>query len=238
MTMPHLVALECGLTPRQRETERKNRQQAPPRGPHRIGPARPVHPETHPAPHGAGETVAPRAIDRELAEQIEEQEQRDARKGLVAFRLDADEEVGEIDRHKDREREQKSDQQFPATSGVFRRVAIERGMRPQMTADVGGEPEPVEAEGNQLQPGAALHQSTEFAAISGENRLHRRGRQGRRRRWKMRHRTHLVHGRRPPRKSGRQCPLSEVRETSRRPLTRTSESKGTGKDMILVPLSI
>jgi len=41
-----------------------------------------------------------------------------------------------------------------------------------MTADVGGEPEPVKAEGDQLQSDAALNQSTEFAAISRKVRLY------------------------------------------------------------------
>ena len=74
------------------------------------------------------------------------------------------EKIGEIDRHQDRQREQESDQQLLAAAGIFGGIAVDHGVGPQMTADVGGEPEPVEADGDEFQPGAARDQTEEFAA--------------------------------------------------------------------------
>ena len=68
--------------------------------------------------------------------------------------------------------------------------------------------EPNDEQKGTLQPGAALNQSTELAAISGKNRLYRRCRQ---RRWKMRHRTHLVHECAPQEKAGASGPTVLVK---------------------------
>ncbi|MGY3076282.1 hypothetical protein ACVWZZ_002653 [Bradyrhizobium sp. LM6.10] len=156
MGVPHLVAFERRLAPRQCETKRQEHQQAPQHGAERIGPARSVHPEPHAAPDRARQAIAPRAKDRELAEGVETDEQRRRGKTLPALELDADEKIGEIDRHQDREREQKADQQLLGPAGILGGIAIDRSVRPQMTADVGDEPEPVEAEGDELQQVAPL----------------------------------------------------------------------------------
>ncbi|MGY4219231.1 hypothetical protein ACVMFB_005730 [Bradyrhizobium sp. USDA 4522] len=163
--VPHLVAFERRLAPRQREAKRDHDQHAPERGLERIDPARAAHPEADAAPHGAGQAVTPRAIDRELAKQIEEGDQRQRGERLEMLRLDADQEVAEIDRHQDRERDQEADQELLAAAGIFRRVAIDLAVRPQMTADVGGEPEPVEADRDQFEPGAARNQAEEFLPV-------------------------------------------------------------------------
>ncbi|MET3262649.1 hypothetical protein ABIF38_004155 [Bradyrhizobium japonicum] len=81
------------------------------------------------------------------------------------LRLDADQEIAEIDRHQDRERDQEADQELLAAAGIFRRVAIDLAVRPKMTADVGGEPEPVEADRDQLEPGAARDEAKELLPV-------------------------------------------------------------------------
>ena len=88
----------------------------------------------------------------------------DVVKTVLGF--ETDEEIDDIDRHQDRQGEQEADQQFPSRPGIFQRVTAGRGVRPQMAANVGGKPEPIEAEGDQLQPGAARHQPAEVTAVA------------------------------------------------------------------------
>ena len=187
--MAHLVALERRRTPRQRQAQRHDHQQAPQRRLKCVNRARAAHPEPHPAPHRARQAIAARAIDRELPEQIEECNQRNTGERLDALGLEADEKIGEIDRHQDRERDQEPDQQFLARPVYSAPSPSICGIGPEMAADVGGEPKPVKAEGHELQPGAALHQMKEFAPAAGKPHRHRR------RNW--RHETHLVHGAAP-----------------------------------------
>jgi hypothetical protein len=106
--------------------------------------------------------------------------------------LQTNQKIAEIDRHQDRKRDQKSDQQLLAAAGIFGGIAIDQCVGPEMTADVGEEPEPIKAEGDELQRGAALGQIEEFAAAAGKRHRHRR-RHGRRR-WHLRRPAHLVHG--------------------------------------------
>ncbi|MGY4433854.1 hypothetical protein ACVWWO_006331 [Bradyrhizobium sp. F1.13.1] len=177
MGVPHLVAFERGLAPRQCEPKRQKHQQAPQHGAERIGPARAVHPESHAAPDRPRQAIAPRAKDRELAESVEADEQRRRGKALPALELDADKEVSEVDRHQDREREQEADQELLGPPGIFGGVAVDRGVRPQMTTDVGDEPEPVEAEGDELEQGTLGDQFAKLGAVAGE--INPRGRQRR-----------------------------------------------------------
>ncbi|MEY9426334.1 hypothetical protein ABH975_001649 [Bradyrhizobium ottawaense] len=178
MGVLHLVAFERGLAPGQRQAERQEHEQAPRHGAERIGPARAVHPEADAAPNGARQPVTSRAKNRELAEGVEADEQRRRGKPLPALELDADQEVGEVDRHQDREREQEADQQLLGAAGIFGGIAVDRGVRPQMTTDVGDEPEPVEAEGDQLQHGTLGDHFAELGAVTAE--IDPRGRQRRR----------------------------------------------------------
>ena len=176
-------------------------QQAPQRRLQGIDPARAGHPEAHAAPYRARQPVAPRAIDRELPEQIEEGDQGNAGERLIALGLEADEKIAEIDRHQDRERDQKSDQQLLAAAGIFGGIAIDQGVGPEMAADVGEEPEPIEAEGDEFQRGAALDQIKEFAAAAGKRHRHRRRHgHGRRPGRHLRGPAHLVHGSTPARR--------------------------------------
>jgi hypothetical protein len=74
----------------------------------------------------------------------------------------------EIQRHEDRHREQKADQQFLRGAGIFRCVAVHRGVRPQMPPHVGRQPEAIEAERHQFEKGAAHHEAPEVAAHAVE----------------------------------------------------------------------
>ena len=64
----HLVALEARLRERIGEPERERDHDPPERRAERIAPRRAGLVEAHAAQHGAGEPIAPRAVDRELAE--------------------------------------------------------------------------------------------------------------------------------------------------------------------------
>ena len=199
MGMAHLVAFERRSAPWQDQPEREDHQQAPQRRLQGIDPARAGHPEAHAAPYRTRQAVAPRAIDRELPEQIEEGDQGNAGERLIVLGLETDQKIAEIDRHQDRERDQKSDQQLLAAAGIFGGIAIDQCVGPEMAADVGEQPEPIEAEGDEFQRGAALDQIKEFAAAAGKRHRHRR-RHGRRRRWRhLRGPAHLVHGSTPAR---------------------------------------
>ena len=77
-------------------------------------------------------------------------------------------EIAEIDRHQDRQRDQKADQEFAAAAGIFGRIAVDHRVRPQMAADVGDEPEAVEAERDQLEARAARHQIKKAPAVARE----------------------------------------------------------------------
>jgi hypothetical protein len=105
--------------------------------------------------------------------------------------------ITEIDRHQDRERDQKADQQLLAAAGIFGGIAIDQGVGPEMAADVGEKPEPIKAEGDELQRGAAPGQIEEFAAAARKRHRHRR--RHRRRRRRLRRPAHLVHGSTPAR---------------------------------------
>jgi hypothetical protein len=69
--------------------------------------------------------VTPGAKNRELAEGIEEQKQRQAGERLGPLDLNADQEIDEIDRHQDRKREKKTDQKLPRGAGIFRGIALD-----------------------------------------------------------------------------------------------------------------
>ena len=83
-------------------------------------------------------------------------------------RLSATNEKSEIDRHQDRDCDQKTDQQFGGGAVVFEGLAGDLGVRPQETPHVGREPEPVDAERHREQQRAAQQQPPECAGIADE----------------------------------------------------------------------
>src|SRR5262249_36443827 len=168
MQMAHLVAFQRALAPRQHEAQRQQSKQTPKTGAPGIGPARTRHPQPHPAPYRARRAITPRAENRELAESVEKQNQRNAGKRLGALGLDADQEIYQIDRRQNRERKQKADEELPGGPGVFGGMAIDGRARPQRAADIGGEPEAIKAAGNQFEQRAAAHQAEKVAALAGE----------------------------------------------------------------------
>src|SRR6185503_16891156 len=109
-----------------------------------IDPARAGHPEADAAPHRARHSVAPRAKNRELPEQVEKGDQGNAGERLIMLGLETDQKIAEIDRDQDRERDQKSDQQLLAAAGIFGGIAIDQCVGPEMASDIGEEPESIE----------------------------------------------------------------------------------------------
>jgi len=119
-----------------------------------------------------------------LPEQVEERQQGKAGESLEAGGFNADQKIGQIDRHDDRKREQKADQQFLAASGIFEGVVVNRRIRPQMAPDVGGKPEAIKTDGYELEESSTRHQGAEVAALAGKR--HRTRQRGR-------HDGHLIH---------------------------------------------
>ena len=76
-------------------------------------------------------------------------------KACSVLGFEADKKIAEVDRHQDRHRDQKADQQFACRGRYIRRHRRRHRVRPQMAADVGDQPETVEAECDDLEPGAA-----------------------------------------------------------------------------------
>src|SRR4029077_8747785 len=117
------------------------------------------------------------------------EQQRKTAKSLEALGLDADEEIGQIDRDQNRKREQKSQQQLLAASGIFGGIPVDLGMRPQMPADIGGQPKSIEPDGDEFQRRASSHQPKKITALTVKY-----NRYGWQRRRLLPDKAHLVHG--------------------------------------------
>ena len=109
----------------QRQAKCQQSKHTPQTGAPGIGPARARHPKSHAAPHGARRPITPRTEDRELAEGVEEQDQRNAGERLRPLGLNTDKKVCEIDRRQDGERKQKADQQLLGGSGIFKPMPLD-----------------------------------------------------------------------------------------------------------------
>jgi hypothetical protein len=120
------------------------------------------------------QAIAARPIDRELAEGDEEQGQRQRREGLVLLGLHADQKIGEIDRREYDERENESEQKLASRAEIFERVSADGRVRLQIAANVGREPETVEAGRDQAQQRASAHEATERAVLAREDDRGRR----------------------------------------------------------------
>ena len=84
------------------------------------GPARAGHPEAHAAKDGARRAVAAGAIERVLAEDIEDEEERHAGEGLQPLGLEAGDEIDDVDRHEHGQRDQEADQKLPRACRCIR----------------------------------------------------------------------------------------------------------------------
>src|SRR5262249_11414093 len=113
----------------------------------------------------AGQTIAPRAIYSVLAEQGQDQEADQARQLSEAER--EQEECG-IERNEDCDGNQEPDQELARGSGIFEALARELGVGPQEAADVGGQPEPVDAERAHEQYRAAGKQPPKSSGFAAE----------------------------------------------------------------------
>src|SRR5262249_25041037 len=86
-----------------------------------------------------------------------------------------------IERDKNRNCNEKTEQEFARSAGIFEALLREGGIGPQETANVGREPEPVDTKREHQQDGAAADEPPKCAALSNEAN-HARGRK-RLRRW-------------------------------------------------------
>ena len=150
----HLVALQARLRPRISEPERHDGERPPQQRKERITPGRAVLIEPHPAEHRAGQPVAARPIQRELAEQ-HQQQKADRRnrgcRGLKRQRRGGDRAVERTD---DGDGDQKTAEELGGKPGIFQRLAADLGIAPQITPHVGREPEAINAEREREQRGA------------------------------------------------------------------------------------
>ncbi len=172
----HLESFEPRLRGREREAERQNRQRPPEQRADRIAPGRAGLVKADAAQDRAGQAVAARAVDRVVAEQCQQHEAQNAGRFADHAAAERDDEEHRIERHQDGERHQEAEQQFAGGAGVFEAVARQFGFRPQEAADVGGEPEPVDAEREHQQHGAANQQPPVAAAVAEKANGSARGR--------------------------------------------------------------
>ena len=73
-------------------------------------------------------------------------------------RAERNQEERGVERHEDRDRNQEAEQQLACRAGIFEALARELGVRPQETANIGGEPESVDTEREHQQHGAVGEQ--------------------------------------------------------------------------------
>ena len=125
----------------------------------------------------AAQAVAPRPIDRVLPEHAQQHEaQHDARDLAEFTETECDDEQPGIERQQDRDRDQEAEQQLARSPDIFETLAGELGAGPQMAADIGGEPEPVDAEREHQPDGAVDEQPPEGPGAVAETHRRARGR--------------------------------------------------------------
>lgn len=167
------------MGPRISKPERQHRKRPPRQRKDRIAPGRAILLETHAAEHRARQPVAARPVQRELAEQ-HQQQQRDGgdreRGGIERQRRKSDR---AIERTDDGDGDQETVQQLGGKPGIFQRLAADLGIGPQITAHVGGEPEAIDAE-REHEECRALDAQPPIGRFPAEeiDRARRRGHQG------------------------------------------------------------
>src|SRR5260370_272315 len=85
-------------------------------------------------------------------------------------------EKGAVQRHEDCDRDQETEQKLACRAGIFEALVRNLGARPQITANIGGEPEAVNAEREHQQYGAAGKQTPEHFAMTDKTGDARGGR--------------------------------------------------------------
>ena len=160
------------------ETQRR---EIPQEGLAGIAPRRAGHPEAHAAEDRAGGAVAAGPVGGVLPEHVQDQEQRQAGEGLEPLGREAEDEIDDIDRAEHRERDHEADRKLAPGAGVFEALAADEGLAPKMPADVGDEPEPIEARGRDLKQATPQDEPEEVAAIAREGDRRARGQRNLRR---------------------------------------------------------
>ncbi len=175
----HLEAFEPGHRERIGEAEGEHDHDPPEAPAHRIAQGRAVLMAAHAAVDGAGEPVAPGAIDGELAE--EEQDRKAQRTGELPDRAKPQRchEQHQVERHQHGDGDQEADQQLGGGAGILQGFAGDFGAGPQEAPHVGGKPEPVDAERDREQRRAADQQPPIGVLIADETRGGRGRRRGR-----------------------------------------------------------
>ena len=107
--------------------------------------------EAQAAEHRARQPIAPRPVAGKFAEH-DEQRQAAERGGVIRqIELKRCQGDGDIDRNKDRDREQKAEQKLGREPVIFERLAGDLGIGPEKAANVGHQPEPIDAERDEQQ---------------------------------------------------------------------------------------
>src|ERR1700730_8748848 len=109
----------------------------------------------------AREAVAPRTIDRELAEQREHDERKRSRDLPEQTAAERGEKKHHVDRHQQHDGNQEAEQKLARGADVFKAVARDLGIAPEETANVGREPEAIDAERHRQKDRAADQQPPE-----------------------------------------------------------------------------
>src|SRR3954464_2247124 len=109
--------------------------------------------KTDPAINSARQAVAPRAIDRELSEQSKRDERQQSGKLADDAAGKRGEKKYDVDRHQQRNRDQKAEKKLSRGADVFEAIPPDLGVAPEKAPHIGREPEAIDAERDQQQNG-------------------------------------------------------------------------------------
>ena len=123
----------------------------------------------------ARQPVAPRAVDRVLAEDCERRKAGHARQFADRAEVESGQENSGIDRNQDRNRDEEAEQELERRAGIFERLAGNLGVRPEETSHIGGQPETVDTEREHQQHCAPDEQPPIGSALPQESHAAARG---------------------------------------------------------------
>ena len=124
--------------------------------------------EAHAAIDRPRQSIAPRPIDRVMAEQYQQQRREQAQQLADRPGAERQQEESGIERSQDGDRDQEAEQELARGSAILEALVGELRVGPQKATDIGREPEPVDAEREHQQDGAMGQQPPKGAAVAAE----------------------------------------------------------------------
>src|SRR5258708_1819511 len=156
------------MRPRIGEAQSQENDDPPSDRPKRVVPGRSALMKANTPKDGPSKAVAPPAIDRILSEHEQHQEQDRRGEILQPFDGERDADHHHIDWRQHRNRDQKSNKEFDAASGIFETFAADLSIGPQIATHVRDQPEAIDSKRHRHQGIALDEQSPIIALLSDE----------------------------------------------------------------------